>query len=424
MRTSSVRKALLLFIAIFLHLQLSSQETRDYRISFDKRDMGSGAIKIECSFTIEFEDKDSIVLDFGGPLLDDSVVSLNVVPSSLKYSFIPEQREIKFYNTGNRKIQVHMSYEYLNLTSVLMYADSGSEIWEYIYTGSGEFYYPMKKGKRYSGKVRYLVPDSLIIVSSGKQIDAKWYKINQRVPLNFAFLDKEQYVRQTIGEDGQYDIYQLTGNQASSARLNELAILTSKAIEWFENEFHDPYINSMFGTYYYPTFVFHNGNSSFNRYNMGFISASQEKFSTYPDIYPLIHEIGHRWLGEYSMFIDEGQQGYAFIIETLNEFMTLMCIRDIVGIEEYERIIENYTELWENIKGKENDIHPLNVTKNNNIIVTYRKGPVMIDRVARVLGYDKVKQSIVSVYNQLSGIPDIDLDKVEMILGDKFVDIF
>ena len=167
MRTSSVRKALLLFIAIFLHLQLSSQETRDYRISFDKRDMGSGAIKIECSFTIEFEDKDSIVLDFGGPLLDDSVVSLNVVPSSLKYSFIPEQREIKFYNTGNRKIQVHMSYEYLNLTSVLMYADSGSEIWEYIYTGSGEFYYPMKKAKlsssipnsKFSYELQFRIPN-------------------------------------------------------------------------------------------------------------------------------------------------------------------------------------------------------------------------------------------------------------------------
>lgn len=423
MRTISMRKILLLLITIFLHLQLSSQETRDYRISFDKRDMGSGVIKIECSFTIEFHDKDSIILDFGGPLLDDSVVGLNIVPSSLKYSFNPEKREIKFYNSGKKKMRVQMNYEYLNLTSVLMYADSGSEIWEYIYSGSGEYYYPLKRGKIYSGKVQYLVPDSLAIVSSDKLISAKWHKINQCVPLNFAFLDKKQYVRQTIGEHGIYDIYQLISNQASATRLNELAVLTSKAIEWFENEFHDPYINSMFGTYDYPTFVFHNGNSSFNRYNMGFISASQEKFSTYPDIYPLIHEIGHRWLGEYSMFIDEWQQGYAFIIETLNEFMTLMCIRDIVGIEEYERIIENYTELWENIKGKENDIHPLNVIKNNNIIVTYRKGPVMIDRVARVLGYDKVKQSIVSVYNQLSGISDIDLDKLEIILGDKFVDI-
>lgn len=133
MKTISIWKALLLLITIFLHLQLSSQETRDYRISFDKQGMGSGAIKVECSFTIEFQDKDSIVLDFGGPLLDDSVVALNVMPSSIKYTFIPEKREIVFYNSGKRKQRVQMSYEYLNLTSVLMYADSGSEIWEYIY---------------------------------------------------------------------------------------------------------------------------------------------------------------------------------------------------------------------------------------------------------------------------------------------------
>lgn len=171
----------------------------------------------------------------------------------------------------------------------------------------------------------------------------------------------------------------------------------------------------MFGTYDYPTFVFHNGNRSFNRYNMGFISASQDKFSTYPDIYPLIHEIGHRWFGEYSMFIDEGQKGYAFIIETLNEFMTLMCIRDIVGTEEYDRIIETYAEQWNRIKGTETDIHPLDVTKNNNMIVTYRKGPVIIDRVARVLGYDKVIESIISVYNQLSGHPNMNVSDFEKI---------
>ena len=81
MKTISIRKALLLLITIFLHLQLSSQETRDYRISFDKQGMGSGAIKIECSFIIEFQDKDSIVLDFGGPLLDDSFCCIYIIVS-------------------------------------------------------------------------------------------------------------------------------------------------------------------------------------------------------------------------------------------------------------------------------------------------------------------------------------------------------
>lgn len=92
-----------------------------------------------------------------------------------------------------------------------------------------------------------------------------------------------------------------------------------------------------------------------------------------------------------------------------------MCIRDIVGTEEYDRIIETYAEQWNHIKGTETDIHPLDVTKNNNMIVTYRKGPVIIDRVARVLGYDKVIESIISVYNQLSGHPNMNVSDFEKI---------
>lgn len=405
------------------NLQLLSQEVNAYKISFDKREMGSGALKVNCAFTIEFDAKDSVVLNFGGTLLDDSVAELQVLPSDMEYSFRPDNREIIFYNPGKDRIRVRMKYVYLNLTSVLMYADSGSEIWECIYSNSGEYYYPMKRGNRYSGIVQYFVPDSLLVVSSGKQGHVKCQRIEQCVPLNFAFLDKGIYERQTLHGRHGIQVYQSVRNKAPSARLDELAILSSKAIEWYENKFQEPYIKPIFGTYGYPTFIFHNGNSSFNRYNMGFISASQEKFSTYPDIYPLIHEIGHRWFGEYSMFINDGQKGYAFIIETLNEFMALMCIRDIIGIEEYERVIDNYTERWENIKGSETDIHPIDITENNNIIVTYRKGPVMIDRVAREIGYDKVIRNIISIYRELSGIPDLEFTRIEKILEPEFLEI-
>lgn len=45
------------------------------------------------------------------------------------------------------------------------------------------------------------------------------------------------------------------------------------------------------------------------RYNIGFISASQYKFSTYQDIYPFVHEIGYKWLGEWTLLIDDGKPG-------------------------------------------------------------------------------------------------------------------
>lgn len=159
---------------------------------------------------------------------------------------------------------------------------------------------------------------------------------------------------------------------------------------------------------------------------MGFISASQEKFATYPDIYPLIHEVGHRWMGEYTMFIDSGVRGYAFIIETLNEFMTLMCIRDIVGIEEYETLLDSCRASWNKIKDTEQDIHPVDVTDNNNISVTYRKGIVMLDNIAQEIGYDTVVFYIARFYNECNGKPDLqyaDFERLCSPIHDKLYDM-
>lgn len=186
-------------------------------------------------------------------------------------------------------------------------------------------------------------------------------------------------------------------------------------MKWFETKFGEPFVNPDLGTYAYPAFVFHEGNSTFNRYNMGFISASQEKFSTYPDIYPLIHEIGHRWFGEYSMFIESGRKGYAFVIETLNEFTTLMCIRDIIGVEEYERIIRKYREEWKKIKGTPRDMHPVEITEINNIPATYRKGPVMLDSIARKVGYEKFISRIVDYYKANKGRQGLEFQDIAAV---------
>ena len=50
-------------------------------------------------------------------------------------------------------MKVRMEYVFMNLTSVLMYGNSGAEIWESFYTSSGEYYYPMDRGNIYSGRV-------------------------------------------------------------------------------------------------------------------------------------------------------------------------------------------------------------------------------------------------------------------------------
>ena len=130
-------------------------------------------------------------------------------------------------------------------------------------------------------------------------------------------------------------------------------------------------------------------------------------------------------MGEYTMFIDSGVRGYAFIIETLNEFMTLMCIRDIVGTEVYETLLNSCRESWDKIRGTEQDRHPVDVTDNNNIPVTYRKGVVMLDSIAQEIGYDTVISSIARFYNECNGKQDLQYADFEFLcspIHDKLYD--
>lgn len=403
-----------LFVTLF---EVNAQTATDYQILFDKCEMGDGVLKVECAFTIDFAKQDSLTFDFGGSLQEEAVCELSITPNNIRYNFNPTSKQITFYRNCKDSLRVKMEYIYMNLTSVLMYGDSGAEIWECIYSSSGEFYYPMRRGMKHSATVRLSVPDSLLVVSHGGIDATKWHAENRCVPLNFAFLCRDKYEKQIMTGSYGCEVYQVIGEQADSTRYEQLCQLTEQSIRWFEEKYGERYLCESSGTSAYPAFIFHNGNGAFNRYNMGFISASQEKFATYPHIYPLIHEIGHRWMGEYTMFIDSGERGYAFIIETLNEFMTLMCIRDVVGSEAYETQLNSSRASWEKIRGTMQDIHPVDVTDNNRITVTYHKGVVMLDAIAREIGYETVISAIVRFYKECNGKPNLQYAHFERLCG-------
>ena len=409
------RYVLLLACMLGIILGVEAQCVTDYRLLLDKCGMGSGVLKVQCDFTIDFAGCDSVAMDFGGNFEELSVDELMVAPDTLRYGFNPLAKQIVFYNTGVDVQRVHMEYLFMNLTSVFMYNNSGAEVWECIDGESAEYYYPMRHALPYRGEVCITAPDSLLTLYQGGCDATQWQSFDRCTPLNFAFLSRSRYEVRTMQGDYHCPVYQLKGQQADEGRYNELCRLAVLAIEWFEAKYGDAYIDPVYGTHDYPAFVFHNGNASFNRYNMGFISASQEKFAIAPDIYPLMHEIGHRWMGEYTMFIESGSRGYAFVVETLNEFMTLQCIREVVGIEAYEELIADYRMRWDKIRGTEQDVHPIEVTENNNIPVTYRKGVVMLDSIAREVGYDAVIATIVEFYQACKGKPNLRYEDFEQL---------
>ena len=239
-------------------------------------------------------------------------------------------------------------------------------------------------------------------VSENMKYSGKFSRILSQ-SLTLAFIRDEAYQRTDEYIPGKLSIYQIKDMQCGKERYDELLALTEAAIVFFGKVYGEDYISAERNVKSLPVFLFHNGEGFSNRYNIGFISASQEKFSTKPDIYPLMHEIGHRWLGEWTLLIDDGQPGAYFIKETLNEFMTLMFIRYVCGNAYYETQLDWCKAEYEKIKGTPQDEPVVNVVTNNNNTVIYRKGPLALIRIAEQIGYGELMSVISGFYKEYAG---------------------
>jgi hypothetical protein len=116
----------LFILLLIVCFALNAQSLSDYRLQFDKRDMGSGALKIQCAFTIDFAGEDSLVLDFGGNFEELAVDGLVVGPADVRYTFDPIIKHITFYPGATDTLRVGMEYIFMNLTSVFMYNSAKS----------------------------------------------------------------------------------------------------------------------------------------------------------------------------------------------------------------------------------------------------------------------------------------------------------
>ena len=100
-----------IIFSFFTFLGATAQSATNYRILFDKCDMGDGVLKMECSFTVNFAGHDSVTLDFGGTLQEEAVRELCITPNNIRYNFDPTSKQITFYR--NRKDSQRVKMEYI-----------------------------------------------------------------------------------------------------------------------------------------------------------------------------------------------------------------------------------------------------------------------------------------------------------------------
>lgn len=103
-----------------------------------------------------------------------------------------------------------------------------------------------------------------------------------------------------------------------------------------------------------------------------------------------MHEIGHRWLGEWTLFVPDETEAAYFLKESLDEYMTLSFAREYYGEAYFRELFKTeYTEPVRALRGTDRDRCLIDMRRNDNDAVVYAKGPLVIEQVANELGYER-----------------------------------
>ena len=83
--------------------------------------------------------------------------------------------------------------------------------------------------------------------------------------------------------------------------------------------------------------------------------------------------------------------------------MTLMFLRHYYGEKLYRSLIEKYAQEYLQIKDTPQDEPFINIVENNNNIIVYNKGPLVLDWIAQEIGYENLTKTISQFYRENAG---------------------
>lgn len=386
----------------------------NYRLRFERGDtvyVGNGSFSV--SFCIEPNAPDTVVMQFGmreglnyAEYDSDSTFLLSVSGDNLlSYSLLSDERQIAFVRNSNEQAaHIRMEYGYSNIVTAFRFGkplnanNPTADIWE---TSAEEFYYPFIANTHMDIRAEFVAPDSVEVIASypaHRQGDSYICEAKNIIShsLHFAYLNKKHYIVDTIGICGKkVPLYQMKKRLLSDSEKADMANVLCRAAEYFESVFGDSYLSEKHGVsvmsiLFEPTFYG-------LRQNVNFMSSPIDDSTYYA--FGLVHEMGHRWLGEYNLLIADGQPGAYFIKESLNVFMRMMFGR-ATGLYDWQQEMQKRRKSYDEIKGTKRDCALIDMRYNSNFDVVYSKGPVILDDFAQRIGYDEMVRIIGEFYRR------------------------
>jgi len=386
-----------LFFVLSNHLFATSYKADNYIITITTYDSLYSYINVDCEFDlirVDTASTDSLFLKFGGQLEEYSIDELLITLSdkNVKWKFYPKRKLLVFDTKISSKeiIKVKMTYSYLSLSVKWIYRGV-SEFWENSYD---EYYYPYIYGDIVNMDIKIKASVNNYIICSFK--NQGFQKLNDSIVeynystqktasnfLVFGILPKTIYKKRFLKAKMPIVMYYIDSILIPNNRIKELADISYSGFQFYKEKLTYIKNNNLNDTLIY---AFHTNGFS-NRNNGSFIIASQNKFATKPHILPLVHEIGHRWYGEWNLFIEDGQPAAYFIKESINEYLTTVFAKEYYGQNYYDSLyINEYIKPYKKIFKTDKDKSLYSMEYNNNNTVVYKKGVIIITKVAERMG--------------------------------------
>ena len=386
----------------------------NYKLQFDRGDtvwVGNGHFCI--SFCIEPNAPDTVVMQFGmreglnyAEYDSDSSFLLTVSGDNLlNYIMHNDERQILFVRKDRKRAAtIRMEYSYANFVGAMRFGkplDANNPIADIWETSFEEFYYPFIANTHMDISAEFVAPDSIEVVAAYpvyRQGDSYICEAKNIIShsLQFAYLNKNRYIVDTISVcEHKVPVYQMKKRVLTDAEKSDMANVLCRAADFFEGVFGESYWSERHGftsmsILFEPTF-------DCLRQNVNFMSSPIDDSSYYA--FGLVHEMGHRYLGEYNLLNDAGIPGAMFLHESLNVFMRMMFGR-ATGLYDWQREMQKRRKSYAEIKGTKRDRALIDMCRNNNYAVVYDKGPLILDEFAQRVGYDEMVRIVAEFYRR------------------------
>lgn len=97
-----------------------ADEITNYRLHINKINQEACNLHITCSFSLNFQDADSVSMNFGGGQ-EFSIDNLRIDDKEFEYEYNLKSKNIVFHKRKTQTVQVNMDYDYTNLSAFFIY---------------------------------------------------------------------------------------------------------------------------------------------------------------------------------------------------------------------------------------------------------------------------------------------------------------